>query len=82
MRKSMLILSVAGAALLAAGCTQLKARNELNKGVQAFKTAQYPDAVENFKKAVELRSEFPDGASLPGHCVHAAIYSRRGFAGE
>jgi Tfp pilus assembly protein PilF len=59
MRKSILILSVAGAALLAAGCTQLKARNELNKGVQAFKSAQYPDAVESFKKAVEYDPNFP-----------------------
>lgn len=59
MRKSILILSVAGAALLAAGCTQLRARNELNKGVQAFKSAQYPDAVESFKKAVEYDPNFP-----------------------
>jgi Tfp pilus assembly protein PilF len=58
MRKSVLILSVAGAVLLAAGCTQLKARNELNKGVQAFKSAQYPDAVESFKKAVEYDPNF------------------------
>ncbi len=58
MRKSVLILSVAGAMLLAAGCTQLKARNELNKGVQAFKSAQYPDAVESFKKAVEYDPNF------------------------
>ena len=59
MRKSILILAVAGAALLAAGCTQLKARNQLNKGVQAFKSAQYPDAVESFKKAVEFDPNFP-----------------------
>jgi Tfp pilus assembly protein PilF len=58
-RKVMLVLSVAGALLLAAGCTQLKARNELNKGVQAFKSAQYADAVESFKKAVEYDPNFP-----------------------
>jgi Tfp pilus assembly protein PilF len=59
MKKSILIVSVAGVALLAAGCTQLRARNELNKGVQAFKSAQYPDAVESFKKAVEYDPNFP-----------------------
>jgi Tfp pilus assembly protein PilF len=59
MRKSILVLFVAGAALLATGCTQLRARNELNKGVQAFKSAQYSDAVESFKKAVEYDPNFP-----------------------
>jgi len=45
--------------LLGTGCEKLKARDELNKGVQAFKSARYPDAVEHFKVAVDLDPTFP-----------------------
>ncbi len=58
MRNTILILTVAGAALLSAGCQQLQSRNQLNQGVQAFKSAQYPEAVEHFKRAVELQPDF------------------------
>jgi tetratricopeptide (TPR) repeat protein len=58
MRKWILFLTVAGLALLNAGCQQLKARDQLNKGVQAFKSAQYPEAVEHFKMAVGLQPDF------------------------
>jgi Tfp pilus assembly protein PilF len=59
MRNAILMVAAAVLAIATTGCTQLKARNELNKGVQAFKSAQYPDAVENFKKAVEYDPNFP-----------------------
>jgi tetratricopeptide (TPR) repeat protein len=59
MRKAILILAVAAVALVSTSCTQLKARDQLNKGVQAFKNAQYADAVESFKRAVELDPNFP-----------------------
>src|ERR1700749_3557474 len=36
------------------GCAKLKARDLLNKGVTAFKAAQFDTAVENFKQAKEL----------------------------
>jgi hypothetical protein len=58
-RKWILILSVALAALLSTSCSKLQSRDKLNKGVQAFRNAQYADAVENFKKAVELDPSFP-----------------------
>jgi len=54
MRKAVIILATAALALLGASCTKLKARDQLNQGVQAFRNAQYPDAVEHFKVAVEL----------------------------
>ncbi len=57
--RSILLVSAVGAlTLLSTGCEKLKARDNLNKGVQAFKTAKYPQAVEHFKKAVELDPEF------------------------
>jgi Tfp pilus assembly protein PilF len=58
MRKFALILAIAGLAALGTSCTQLKARDQINKGVSAFKSAQYPEAVEHFKIAVELDPNF------------------------
>jgi Tfp pilus assembly protein PilF len=59
MRKLTLVLGVTALALLATSCQKLKSRDQLNKGVQAFKNAQYADAVESFKTAVELDPNFP-----------------------
>jgi tetratricopeptide (TPR) repeat protein len=59
MRKMALILGVAALAALSVSCNQLKSRDQLNQGVQAFKSAQYPEAVEHFKTAVELDPNFP-----------------------
>ena len=43
------------AAILAgAGCAKLKARDQLNKGVEAFKSGQFDTAIEHFKNAREL----------------------------
>jgi tetratricopeptide (TPR) repeat protein len=43
-----------GTLLVSGGCQKLKARDELNKGVAAYKEVRYPLAVEHFKTAVEL----------------------------
>ncbi len=50
--------AVFAGALAGTGCQKLKARDELNKGVQAFRSANYPTAVEHFKQAVELDPTF------------------------
>jgi tetratricopeptide (TPR) repeat protein len=47
-------LSLAGVMLFASGCDKLKSRDEMNKGVQAYRNNHYPDAVNHFKQAVEL----------------------------
>lgn len=36
------------------GCNKLKARDLLNKGVNAFKNGQYDEAIEDFKQSKEL----------------------------
>ena len=41
-------------AILSSGCQKLKARDNLNRGVQAFKATQYSVAVNHFKEATEL----------------------------
>jgi len=38
----------------ATGCNKLKARDALNKGVQAYKSGQFDEAIERFKMAKEL----------------------------
>lgn len=48
------VLAVAAALLSTLGCDKLKARDQLNKGVQAYKGAHYEEAIEHFKNAVEL----------------------------
>lgn len=48
------LAGVAALALLSTGCEKLKARDHLNKGVAAFKSAKYPEAVEHFKAACQL----------------------------
>lgn len=40
--------------LIGTACTKLRARDELNKGVQAYRNNKYSDAVNHFKQAVEL----------------------------
>src|SRR5215469_439665 len=41
-------------ALAATSCAKLQARDNLNKGVQAFRDTHYEKSVDYFKKAVEL----------------------------
>jgi len=40
--------------LVSGGCEKLRARDQLNKGVSAYKAAKYESAIEYFKNAVEL----------------------------
>lgn len=58
-RNLLLAGAVGTLALFSTGCEKLKARDNLNKGVQAFKSAKYNNAVEHFKEAVRLDPEFP-----------------------
>lgn len=61
-RKAFLLLAILSVILLVvvgAGCEKLRARDHLNKGVQAFRGAQYPVAVDHFKQAVDLDPTFP-----------------------
>ncbi|HEX2328282.1 MAG TPA: tetratricopeptide repeat protein [Candidatus Angelobacter sp.] len=50
-------LAVAILVLGSAGCSKLRARDQLNKGVQAYRSAQYESAIEHFKNAVDLDSD-------------------------
>src|SRR5689334_23378096 len=57
MNRSVRVLMVSAAALgllFAAGCNKLKARDQLNKGVQAYKNAKYEEAINRFQNAVGM----------------------------
>ena len=57
MKKLSTLLTLAAAVALALGttsCEKLRARDNLNQGVNAFKNAKFADAVSHFKTAVEL----------------------------
>ncbi|MGB9455280.1 MAG: tetratricopeptide repeat protein [Bryobacteraceae bacterium] len=58
MRKLTIVLAAVALALVATGCNKLRSRSQVNEGVQAFKGAQYPQAVEHFKNAVDLDPTF------------------------
>jgi tetratricopeptide (TPR) repeat protein len=45
--------------LLSTGCKRLEARDQLNKGVQAYKSAKYEEAIQHFQNAVSLDPTYP-----------------------
>ena len=59
MRTLVFLPAVLALAVLGTGCQKLQSRDQLNKGAQAFRNAQYAEAVEHFKTAVELDPTFP-----------------------
>ena len=46
--------------LLGTGCSKLKSRDNLNKGVSAFRNAKYNDAVNFFQEAIALDPDSPN----------------------
>jgi tetratricopeptide (TPR) repeat protein len=57
MKKHIRLLTLAAAALAlfsSVGCDKLRARDQLNKGVTAYKNAKYEEAIEHFQQAVTL----------------------------
>ncbi len=51
------ILAVGAVLLSTVGCNKLKARDQLNKGVQSYRGANYEQAIEHFKNAVYLDND-------------------------
>src|SRR5260370_16296958 len=46
--------------ITATGCNRLKARDQLTKGVQAFKNARYEEAVNHFQQSIALDPNYED----------------------
>jgi tetratricopeptide (TPR) repeat protein len=57
MKTSVRVLALLAAGLMlfsTTGCSKLRARDQLNKGVLAYKNAKYEEAINHFQQAVEL----------------------------
>jgi tetratricopeptide (TPR) repeat protein len=52
-------ITLAGMVLSMSGCDQLKARDQLNKGVEAYKSAHYEEAIGHFQSATQLDPNLP-----------------------
>ncbi|WP_420238740.1 tetratricopeptide repeat protein [Telmatobacter bradus] len=52
-------VTLAGMVLTMSGCNQLAARDQLNKGVEAYKSAHYEEAIGHFQKATQLDPKLP-----------------------
>jgi tetratricopeptide (TPR) repeat protein len=58
--------------LATTGCNKLKARDQLNKGVQAYKNARYEEAIDHFQTAVNL-----DPSLTMTHMYLATAYAQQ-----
>jgi tetratricopeptide (TPR) repeat protein len=58
-RISALAVTLAGLVISMSGCKQLEARDHLNKGVDAYKSAHYEEAINHFQQATQLDPNLP-----------------------
>jgi hypothetical protein len=58
-RISALAVVLAGMVLSISGCDRLAARDQLNKGVDAYKSGKYEEAINHFQKATQLDPTLP-----------------------
>ncbi len=68
--QKLLVILAAGLVLFTTGCNKLRARDQLNKGVQAYKNAKYEQAIDHFQEAV----------SLDPSLINARLYLATAFA--
>src|SRR2546425_8748257 len=72
-----LAMMALGLVLLATtGCSKLRARDQLNKGVQSYKNARYEEAIDHFQKAVAL-----DPSLINARLYLATAYAQQYIAG-
>src|SRR6202041_3870554 len=58
-RSSALAVALVGIVLSMSGCNRLAARDQLNKGVEAYKSARFEEAIGHFQKATQLDPTLP-----------------------
>src|SRR5712675_3470052 len=52
--RSLAMMALGLVLLATTGCSKLRARDQLNKGVQSYKNSKYEEAINHFQQAVEL----------------------------
>jgi len=58
-RISALVVVLAGMVISMSGCNKLEARDHLNKGVEAYKSQRYEEAINHFQQATQLDPSLP-----------------------
>jgi hypothetical protein len=58
-RNTVLSVALACMVLSMSGCNRLAARDQLNKGVEAYKSTRYEEAIGHFQKATQLDPSLP-----------------------
>ena len=53
-QKTLVLVATVLVLLVGTGCNKLRARDHLNKGVQAYKNAKYEQAIDHFQQSVSL----------------------------
>jgi tetratricopeptide (TPR) repeat protein len=74
--KVLVLLAATSVVLLGTGCNKLKARDQLNKGVQAYKNTKYEQAIGHFQEAVKL-----DPALINARLYLATAYAQQYIPG-
>jgi tetratricopeptide (TPR) repeat protein len=62
-RITALAVVLAGMVISMSGCDKLAARDQLNKGVEAFKGTHYEEAINHFQQAIKLDPTLPQAKS-------------------
>ena len=79
MTKSVRVLTLIAVGIVvfsAVGCDKLKARDQLNKGVAAYKNAKYEEAIDHFQQSVSL-----DPSLLNARLYLATAYAQQYIPG-
>jgi tetratricopeptide (TPR) repeat protein len=74
--RTLAVFAILAALAFSVGCNKLKARDQLNKGVQSYKNARYEDAIEHFKNSVNL-----DPSLLNARLYLATAYAQQYIPG-
>jgi predicted Zn-dependent protease len=62
-RITVLAVALAGMVVSISGCKRLEARDQLNKGVDAYKSQRYEEAIGHFQQATQLDPSLPTAKS-------------------
>lgn len=65
-RITALAVVLAGMVISLSGCDKLKARDQLNKGVEAYKGTHYEEAINHFQQAIKLDPTLPQAKTYLG----------------
>jgi tetratricopeptide (TPR) repeat protein len=68
-----LAVVLSGMALSMSGCKQLEARDQLNKGCEAYKAGHYDEAIEHFQQATQLDPSLPTAKMYLGKALEQNV---------